>query len=611
MPRRLFLALLLLVITPIVMLGWLSASATRQSEVAAKEALANLLSTQLYEVSDNIADVFATYAKQLDDALIDADDCRDVLRQMRRENPIVRQGILINREGQLVFPQQVDLSGREGAEIAATLSSIIDGRPLFTPQNVNSSGAKGGAKGGGDLSQNDDPGIAQQMAVPSSQSQQNYLQTPMRQSVQIASPPLRITRSESPQSQWQRWYLGDGAQVIYWIGVPDGISVGIILDRSRWMADVIATLPDDQRRVSADGDDAFSDLNGKASNASASIGSVRLNDEAGQSIYNWGDTEAFRQEPLTTHSLAEPLASWQLQIFVAPELTPQATLMPLYISLGGVGLLLLLVGVYVLTAVRRQIIEASSRVTFAGQVSHELRTPLTNIRLYTELAELDIEKLESSDRKASLSSRLQVIDHESRRLQRLVSGVLEMIRPSGKQSGVRRQETDVCELLHQIAQQFEPSFESAGLALQIQCELNCHVRIDPDVFELVIVNLLSNVEKYVQRGGRCVLRCEIERIETPGSEASFLIVEVSDDGPGISRRDAKRVFQPFERLDDSISAPSGTGIGLTISRRAARRHGGNLVLKHQTELGGAGFLFSLALDGSLGRSADETVQGAT
>ena len=57
---------------------------------------------------------------------------------------------------------------------------------------------------------------------------------------------------------------------------------------------------------------------------------------------------------------------------------------------------------------------------------------------------------------------------------------------------------------------------------------------------------------------------------------SRLIVRVTDQGPGIPWSKRKTVFRPFARLDESIHAPSGTGIGLTIARRLARRHGGEL-----------------------------------
>ena len=246
--------------------------------------------------------------------------------------------------------------------------------------------------------------------------------------------------------------------------------------------------------------------------------------------------------------------------------------------------MLLSIGAYVLTTVQRQIETAKSRVSFAGQVSHELRTPLTNIRLYTELAENDLGSVESSETKDKLSKRLKVIDHESRRLQRLVSGVLEMIRPTGRPVGVRRTKHRRSRPAGKNRRAIRT--ELCGRQSQPSPRMNAvreFVEVDPDVVEMVLVNLLSNVEKYVPAGGGCWVTCE--RI----NDECTLRIRVEDDGPGIKAGQADRIFRPFVRLDDSISAPSGTGIGLTIARRAAQRHGAELRLMKSSPRGGAGF----------------------
>ena len=100
--------------------------------------------------------------------------------------------------------------------------------------------------------------------------------------------------------------------------------------------------------------------------------------------------------------------------------------------------------------------------------------------------------------------------------------------------------------------------------------LEMDVGFDPDIVEMVLVNLLSNVEKYASEGKHVEVISKLADTE--------LIVTVNDHGPGIPRRHHRRVFRAFSRLDDSIRAPSGTGIGLTIARRAALRHGGDLRL---------------------------------
>jgi signal transduction histidine kinase len=96
------------------------------------------------------------------------------------------------------------------------------------------------------------------------------------------------------------------------------------------------------------------------------------------------------------------------------------------------------------------------------------------------------------------------------------------------------------------------------------------VDLDADVVDLALVNLFSNVEKYVGRGGNVQVSSRQTNTRTT--------IDVIDDGPGVKRLQASKIFQPFVRVDDSINAPAGTGLGLSIARNAARRHGGDLTL---------------------------------
>ncbi|PAY17031.1 hypothetical protein CKO51_23645 [Rhodopirellula sp. SM50] len=549
MPRRLFLALILLVAAPMVLLGWMSANAIKASQLAAKENLATLLSSQLYDADLRIVQLFDGYALRLNEQLDASQSVFEALRRMRREVPIVRQGIVVDRSGTMVFPRPSDSVGIDATEVAAALPGLVDARPL---PNVNSDSKSSGAK--------------------------------------VAS------KTTFTESAWQQWYMADGAQVVYWRTRGDGSTVGVLLERSRWIADLIAALPDHRGRSMAPSSLRPTEGGSKvelAELAATPIGSLTLVDEAKRLVYRWGEADQLSLPPLVTSPLSPPLASWQFRLHVDQSLIPSSSSIPTYLSSAGIALLLLSVGFYVLTSVQRQVSEAKSRVNFAGQVSHELRTPLTNIRLYTELAESDLQRITKSDASESLARRLEVIDHESRRLQRLVSGVLEMIRPSGKPLGVRREPTDVGELIGGIAEQFTPSFKAAGLTLQTVCRCRDQVSIDGDVVEMVLVNLLSNVEKYVPRGGQCVIECDL--LDDASASTRTLRVVVSDDGPGIAAAHQEKIFRPFQRVDDSIHAPSGTGIGLTIARRAAVRHGGTLVLSSEPHLGGATFTLTLPI----------------
>lgn len=605
MPRRLLLSLILLVAAPIVLLGWVSANMVRSNQIAARENLSTLLSTQLYDTDRQIVLMFERYAATLGTEIETSPSLIPTLKRLRRDNPIVRQGIFVDSSGLILFPRPADSPDIDAVEVAATLPAMVDARPLpkSFPENAPTSFADRSRLNPSD--QQIDAGDY----ANSPESAKSGLQQMIDASVQgsarsQAAEPVQQFNQDRPAflelASWQQWFMGDGAQVVLWRFREDGSSVGILFERSRWLADLIALLPDEAIGVTPPltrrsiTESTLSNLKNSKQvvYTPTPLGSITLVDESKREVYRWGKSEA-GPVPLATVEISQPLASWQLRLAVDRPLLAEDVTIPLYLSLGGVAVLLLSLGGYVMTSVRRQIANAKSRVSFAGQVSHELRTPLTNIRLYTELAERDLGKLENCDAKDSLNNRLGVIDHESRRLQRLVSGVLEMIRPTGKNVGVRCEPTDLCELVSVIGKQFQPSFDAAEISLSTQCTCESALDIDPDVIELVLVNLLSNVEKYVSSGGKCRVVCQ--NCNDESSDVSILRILVEDDGPGIRKIHRSKIFRPFERLDDSISAPSGTGIGLTIARRAARRHGGDLKLLLDSEWGGAAFEITIPI----------------
>ena len=78
----------------------------------------------------------------------------------------------------------------------------------------------------------------------------------------------------------------------------------------------------------------------------------------------------------------------------------------------------------------------------------------------------------------------------------------------------------------------------------------------PLALEQILIHLISNVEKYAAAGKSLTLVTKMDN--------NFLTVDVRDSGVGIAKRFSNRIFKPFFRLDDSITAPSGTGLGLTM-----------------------------------------------
>ena len=134
-----------------------------------------------------------------------------------------------------------------------------------------------------------------------------------------------------------------------------------------------------------------------------------------------------------------------------------------------------------------------------------------------------------------------------------------------------------------VVDQFAASLHRRGLEVRIAGELTATCELDADALAQILANLLSNAEKYVPGG----------LIEIAGTlDNGRLRIVVSDNGPGIPRDAAERIFRPFERLDSRVNEGStGTGLGLSIARDLARTMGGTLQL--QPTLRGAAFELSV------------------
>ncbi|MBB1491783.1 MULTISPECIES: sensor histidine kinase KdpD [unclassified Paracoccus (in: a-proteobacteria)] len=206
---------------------------------------------------------------------------------------------------------------------------------------------------------------------------------------------------------------------------------------------------------------------------------------------------------------------------------------------------------------------------------HELRTPVTTIRALAELM-LDTPEMEEDERRGFLS----IIADESRRLGRLVDEVLEAARIGSAEAEWRMEDLDPLALTAEAARLATGLMRERGVELSLDLPATAPpVRGDRDRLLQVLLNLLSNAAKAASgQGGHVALALAPDR--------DAVTIRVIDNGPGIAPEDREAVFQPFHRLGQT-----GTGLGLPVSRRIARRHGGSL----SVEPSDAGACFALSL----------------
>ncbi|MEE8450370.1 MAG: HAMP domain-containing sensor histidine kinase [Thermoguttaceae bacterium] len=359
---------------------------------------------------------------------------------------------------------------------------------------------------------------------------------------------------------WYLQYWGPGLQLIFYQRLPSGRVVGVLVPRARWMADLIADLPETIPSP-------------RSAETPASQSRVCLVDSDGTTVYQWGPFEPDDgTEPVVELPLSEPLGSWRLQYFVDGgqfATAGRSAYFNLFSALAMLAVGLVVAAVYFYREYDRAVREASQRINFVNQVSHELKTPLTSIRMYAELLQIDLEGL-GADEVPKARGHLEVIVAESQRLSRLIGNVLTFARQRRDKLTLRKSTGCVDEVIARVIEGFSPAFAQSGIEVTFDGSADSTVMLDVDAVEQILGNLLSNVEKYAAEGGQVAIASR--------RQAEYTTIEVADRGPGIPAASKKSVFRPFYRLSDRIEGRTGTGIGLSIARQLARLHGGDVTL---------------------------------
>ncbi|MGN6780720.1 MAG: PAS domain S-box protein [Marmoricola sp.] len=231
---------------------------------------------------------------------------------------------------------------------------------------------------------------------------------------------------------------------------------------------------------------------------------------------------------------------------------------------------------------RRRTQEAADRLKdeFFASVSHELRTPLTSILGYAELLD-DLPDLPPDARRF-----LEVIGRGAQRELRLVDDLLTLVKLESGGLTMAAHDVDVRGLAEQAVFSCAPSAGRRRLSVALDAaEEPLVVRGDGLRLGQVLDNLLSNAVKFTPVGGRVEVR-----VRRDGDRA---VVEVRDDGPGISEADQQRLFERLFRTREVVEANvPGAGLGLSIALGIAEAHGGSLAVESAL---GEGTVFRLTL----------------
>lgn len=235
--------------------------------------------------------------------------------------------------------------------------------------------------------------------------------------------------------------------------------------------------------------------------------------------------------------------------------------------------------------------EAASKAKslFLANMSHQIRTPLNAVIGFSQLLARDPQLTERQHRD------VEVIHRNGETLLEIINDILEFSRIEAGRIAIRPMDFSLHGLLANLTAIFRLRCEAKGLCLEVRQErgLVDMLHGDGDKLKQIFRNLLGNAVKFTSRG-RVGVRVRSESL--PGGETVRILAEVEDTGIGIARDDQARLFQPFDRIDDSLRV-EGAGLGLAICREYVARLGGEISVASEPGAGSS-FRFSVVMERS-------------
>jgi signal transduction histidine kinase/CheY-like chemotaxis protein len=230
-----------------------------------------------------------------------------------------------------------------------------------------------------------------------------------------------------------------------------------------------------------------------------------------------------------------------------------------------------------------RLVEADKhKSVFLASMSHELRTPLNAILGFSELL------IDSTDGQFPLETRkrfLEQIHSSGKHLLGLINDILDLSKVEAGQMELRLEVVSVGELVGQVLTTIEPLAAQKKVTVEAEVGSAGSIEADAGKFKQMLLNLLSNALKFTPQGGSV----KISARRLPDA----VEIDFADTGIGIAATDHVRIFQEFQQVDSGISRQqTGTGLGLSLTKRFAMLHGGDV--RVESDLG-KGSVFTLRM----------------
>ncbi|MCB0319107.1 MAG: ATP-binding protein, partial [Bdellovibrionales bacterium] len=222
------------------------------------------------------------------------------------------------------------------------------------------------------------------------------------------------------------------------------------------------------------------------------------------------------------------------------------------------------------------------RTEFVANVSHELRTPITSIKGFVETL-MDGAKKNPEE----LDRFLSIITRQTARLNSIIEDLLSLAKIERNRSSneIEFKEWNLKKIFSSVVELSELKASEKNIDLQIDCQSNLNTKVNRQLIEQALCNLVDNAIKYSKNNDQVII--------VGKKSGSKIIMSVKDHGCGIEKIHFDRLFERFYRVDKARSRElGGTGLGLAIVKHIVQAHQGSVTVESEINKGST---FSLHL----------------
>jgi len=228
---------------------------------------------------------------------------------------------------------------------------------------------------------------------------------------------------------------------------------------------------------------------------------------------------------------------------------------------------------------------------FVSVAAHELRTPMTVFRGFIGI----LKSKQLGNVTSKQQELLEKMSNNTKNLIELVNNMLDLSKLEADRLVIELSDNFLGDMVNRSLEKMSLLYEGKGVALNYT-NVSVRLKTDPDKFERVLVNLLSNAYKFTPAGGSVTVSCDIDE------KNRIAKICVSDTGLGIPHESINKLFKKFSQVDNYLQKTSGgTGLGLAICKQMVEKMGGKIWVESQPNTGSQ-FYFTMPLSDELDKN---------